>query len=287
MFKKLIVIGGFLGLGVFLSGCSLKKAPAALQINTTPVSNVFVDGKLLGKTPYHGSDLKSGEVSIKLIPESESTPLASWEGKVKLNNGILTLIERGFGSSESLSSAQILTLEKIKDKKSASLTLVSDPDGALVHLDGEARGFTPLTLEKVGVGDHQITVSKEGYLEKTIKARAVIGFRLIANIKLAQEADLSSPPIASGTPSPSVTPKTQTSPTPEVTKSADGSQVLIKETPTGWLRVRASATTTSAELAKVDPGEKYPLLEETTGWFKIEYETGKEGWVSRQYATKI
>jgi len=63
--------------------------------------------------------------------------------------------------------------------------------------------------------------------------------------------------------------------------------VLIKETPTGWLRVRMEPSTTATEAAKVNPGEKYPLLEEKGGWYKIRYSGDKEGWISAQYATKF
>lgn len=284
--RKLLILGSLLFCVIFLAGCSLKKAPAALQINTTPVANVFIDGKLMGKTPFQSSNLKAGEISLKLIPESATIPLASWEGKIKLNNGVLTLIERDFAADEASSSGQILTLEKIKDKKAASLSLISDPDGALVHLDGEAKGFTPLTLDKIGVGDHQITVSKEGFTERLVKAKAIEGFKLIANVKLAQEIE---EPVASlsGTPTPTgIGKKPSATPTDGESQSASG-EVLIKETPTGWLRVRSSPSTSATELTKVNPGEKYPLLEEKSGWYKIEYEEGKVGWISGQYASKL
>ncbi len=294
--KKILLFAGILAPIVFLSGCSLKKAPAALQITTTPTANVFVDGKLLGKTPYQGSNWKPGEISLKLIPESVSVPLASWEGKIKMSSGILTLIEREFAASDNESSGQILSLEKIKDKKSAGLSVISDPDGALINVDGEAKGFAPLLLDKIGVGDHQIVVTKEGYREKTIRAKAVAGFKLVVNVKLGQKMEgVVASPSGTLTPSPTPTGKaTKTSPTPRPTSSkptptgisTGTSQVLIKETPTGWLRVRQEATTSSAEVAKVNPGETYSVLEEKTGWFKIEYEPGKEGWISSQYATK-
>jgi hypothetical protein len=286
--RKLFALASLFFCLSLLAGCSLKKAPAALQINTTPIANVFVDGKLMGKTPFQSSNLKVGEISLKLIPESATIPLVSWEGKIKLNNGVLTLIERDFAADEAGSSGQILTLEKLKDKKTASLSLISDPDGALVHLDGEAKGFTPLTLEKIGVGDHQIVVSKEGFAEKNVKAKAIEGFKLIINTKLAQEAEEQPVASLSGTPTPTVTGKKLT-PTPtgsEKSQPASG-EVLIKETPTGWLRVRSSPSTSGTELVKVNPGEKYPLLEEKSGWYKIEYEEGKTGWISGQYASKL
>lgn len=284
---------------LFLAGCSFKNPPAALQIRTKPVANVFIDGKLLGKTPYQASNLKGGELLIKLIPEADASPLVSWEGKVKVNSGVLTLIEREFAANEAASSGHILTLEKIKDKKQASLSVVSDPDGALVKLDGESKGFTPLMIDKINEADHEIIISKEGYNDKVISAKAVLGYKLIVNTKLSQgvvvtptptpaEAGTPTPTekIKKTTPTPTLTPGTISQATPTL-QTGKGGNVLIKETPTGWLRVRAGPSQTSEEVARVKPGEKYPLLEEKSGWYKIPYEEGKEGWISGTYATKI
>ena len=65
--------------------------------------------------------------------------------------------------------------------------------------------------------------------------------------------------------------------------------VEILETSTGFLRVRREPSTLGEEIGRVEPGEKYPLIQtdEKTGWFEIEYEEGKEGWISNQYARKI
>jgi hypothetical protein len=66
-----------------------------------------------------------------------------------------------------------------------------------------------------------------------------------------------------------------------------GAQVEILDTPTGFLRVRATPSTGASEITQVDPGEKFPLLEERAGWYKIKLTDGKEGWVSGQYAKKL
>lgn len=307
MIRKLVVFLALIFTGGLLSGCSFKKAPAALQIKSKPIANVFIDGKLLGKTPYQASDLKAGEMSVKLIPESDTTPLVSWEGKVKINSGVLTLIERELTSSEGASSGQILTLEKIKDKNQASLSVVTDPDGALVKVDGESKGFAPLVVDKFGEGDHEILISKDGYTEKTISAKAILGYRLIINVKLAQaglaiETSPTVTPTFGPSPKPSATPKPgKSSPTPVPTKSqsvvsptpgitGNLGYILIKENSLGFLRVRNSPGLSGTEIAKIqpiDPQKKYLLLEEKSGWYKIVYEEGKEGWVSGTYATKV
>jgi len=301
MIKKLATFLMLFFSGILLSGCTFKKAPAALQIKTQPIANVFIDSKLLGRTPYQANDLKPGELSVKLIPESDTTPLVSWEGKVKISSGVLTLIDRELASSESASSGQILTLEKIKDKKQVSLSVISDPDGALVKVDGESKGFSPLELDKLGEGDHEILISKDGYKEKTISAKAVLGYKLILNVKLAQVglAEEVTPTVTPGgpTPKPTVTPKPgKASPTPPASLSptpgagGDLGYILIKENSLGFLRVRNSPSGTEiAKIQPIDPQKKYPLLEEKSGWYKITYEEGKEGWVSAdsRYTQKV
>lgn len=293
--KKLPIIIILLG-SFFLSGCSLKKGPSAIQVNSNPASSVFINGKSLGMTPYSGNDYKEGEIVIKLIPDSAGQALVPWEGKLKLNAGVLTLIEREFGISDSLSSGQILSLEKIKDPKSASVSIVSDPDSTLVKIDGESKGFSPLSLDKISAVEHEIIISKEGYSQRVVRAKAVNGYRLIVNVKLAQSAaDLTPTPTVSPsgpTPKATVTPKTSKvtpAPTGRITPTVSPgsvSYVTIKDTPTGWLRVRNSPGTSAAEVARVNPGEKYLLLEEKSGWYKIQYAEGKEGWISATYATK-
>ena len=63
--------------------------------------------------------------------------------------------------------------------------------------------------------------------------------------------------------------------------------MVIKSPDTGWVRVRSEPSTSGEELAKVNDGESYPLKDEQSGWYQIEYDTGKEGWISGRYAEKI
>lgn len=310
MFRKSVAVFVLLFSSLLLAGCSFKKAPAALQIRSTPIASVFIDGKLLGKTPYQASDLKAGDLSIKLIPESGNEPLTSWEGKIKVNGGVLTLVEREFGANDAASSGQVLTLEKNKDKTVASLSVVSDPDGGLIKLDGESKGFAPLIVDKINEGDHEISISKDGFNEKVVNAKAIAGYKLIVNVKLSQVSVASITPTAvptSTTPAPTVKPgKTTVTPTPKLgavsptpTKTSSvvptsgatvTGYILIKENSVGFLRVRNNPSGTEiAKIQPIDPQKKYPLLEERTGWYKITYEVGKDGWVSADplYTQKV
>ena len=69
---------------------------------------------------------------------------------------------------------------------------------------------------------------------------------------------------------------------PEISES-----VIIKETPTGWLRVREEPGIGYPEIAKVYPGESYPLLEESGEWYKIKIDEEIKGWVFSMYVNKV
>ncbi len=47
------------------------------------------------------------------------------------------------------------------------LSIVTDPAGASVFVNGESKGVTPLRIAQVAAGDHRVTVVKEGYLENS------------------------------------------------------------------------------------------------------------------------
>jgi len=290
--KKLGLGFLFLSLTLFLSGCVFGQKSAALQVNSIPKATVFLDGKNLGTTPLINEKLKQTEATLRLVPEGGTVSLPSWETKISLTSGAMAVVNWEFGETEAVSTGETLTLSKTQDKNSASLAVISVPDSAVVRLDGEAKGFTPLTAEKIVAGDREVTVSAAGFKERSIKAKLVNGYKLTINVKLAKgEAE------EIATPSPSLTPvptgsKAKVTPKPSPAKTTgptptppERPYVEIRETPTGWLRVRTEPSTAATEAAKVNPGERYPLLDESGGWYKIKYDSS-EGWISGKYAEK-
>lgn len=269
-----------------------KPGPAAISISTTPKATVFIDGAQVGTTPYLDDKIQAGEHTVKLVPQSTTDSLASWEGKVNLTSNILTVINRTLGSSESASSGEIIWLEKIASKDKSSLAVVSVPDQAVVKVDGEPKGFAPVVLDGLNPGSYQIVVASPGYEERAVSAKTVAGYKLIVNVQLAkkiegiEEATPSAEEVEV-TPSPMASPTLKTTPKATVTPP-EKPYIKIKETPTGWLRVRMAPLTSATEAAKVNPGEMFPYLnEEKSGWYKIEYEKDKEGWVSGVYVELV
>jgi len=265
------------------------QGPGALQISTTPTATVFLDGTQVGITPYFDDKIKAGEHTVKLTPESTEGNLTSWEGKVNLLPGILTSIKRTFAVNEAESSSEMITLEKAGRKDQSSLAVISIPDQAVVKLNGEPKGFTPLSLEDLAPADYQITISSSGYEEKTVSAHTIGGYKLIVNVKLAQAMEGIEEATPSGEAEEEEEEETETTPTPKAQATPPAKPYIkVKDTPTGFLRVRMGPSTTATETAQIKPGEMYPYLdEEEDGWLKIEYEEDEEGWVSGVYVDLV
>lgn len=302
--KKLLLIGFTVGISTFfLSGCTLPslKTKAGFQVNIGggEKANVFVDGTNVGQTPYNGNDLKPGRKTVKLVPEGPNK--ATYETTLTLSGGNVTVMTWTFGKTLDESGGEVFELSKASNKNKNELSIVTNPDNIIVKVDGQSKGFSPLILDDLAEGSHALTVTAPGYVERTSNPKLAKGYRLTATTKLAREpfdGTTNATPSAEPTISPSPTPKISPKPTPKPTPTTSTSSGTIKatadiplpfveitKTDTGWLRVRAEARSDGQELAKLDVGSKVPYLDETvSGWLKVEYQPGKQGWVSGQYA---
>lgn len=282
--------------GLIVKNLFFKPSNAGLKVDSLPAGLVYLDGKEVGRTPYESEKLSSGEKTVKIVPEQTFGNLGPWEIKVKLVSGALAVVKKEFAEDENKSSSYIISMEPLVDKKTASLLIVSIPDSAVVRLDNESKGFTPVSLDKLPDGDKTITLSSPDFTEKTINAKLFNGFKTVLNVKLAQATGeeitgLTPTPTlnVTTTPTPKITGKVTPTPTGKITPTIPSKPyVEIKATETGWLRVRAEASSkTGQEIGRVLPGEKYSLLDEVTDWYKISFGTNKEGWISAAYATKV
>jgi len=164
----------------------------------------------------------------------------------------------------------MLTLTPVSQKDSAALKIITYPNQAIVNIDGQTKGYTPLFLEKIENGQHIVEVTNPGYQNYVLKLNLNAGYELECQIKLAAEKEEKKAEEAL---------PTAATPSPQ-------EMVEILATPNGWLRVRQGPGTGYPEIAKVNSGEKFAVLEEKNGWFKIRIEEEQEGWISNQYAKK-
>ncbi len=264
----LILLGLGLGLKLFIFDSGT--AQSAIRVDSFPRSTVFINDRAVGQTPYINEKIAAGQYTVKID---------SWQTKIKLTSGTLAYLSRNIGLSEDQSSGQVLTLEPLSSDKTTELAVVSNPDKAKVFLDGLDQGSAPLVLRNLTAGDHEITISQVGYSDEVIHSKIISGFRLNAMVKLG----ILSGSLATGS--------GQLRPTSDLIASFSGSEltkpyVVIKDTPTGFLRMRSDPSITATEVGQVKPSEKYPLLSEIAGWVKIKL-PNIFGWVSDQYVDKI
>jgi hypothetical protein len=269
MKRKIIVI--FLALiGLSIIGASIllflgafKPQEAGILVESEPTSIVYIDGKEVGKTPYE-ANLEPGEITIRVKPvQIEGQILDDYETKINLESGIKTIIKRTFKETEEYSSGVVVSFEKINGEDGL-VTVVSVPDNAQVIIDGKVYGYTPLRI-KIPAGDHNLVISAEKYLEKSLPIRVVKGYKLTASIKLAK----------------SIVPIPTEIPVPK-------EKIEILDTGTGFLRVREKPGLNFPEVTQVKTGEIYEILEtdETGKWYKINI-NNIEGWILGEFTKKI
>ena len=229
---------------------------SGINIATFPTAaRVFLDNIETGTTPFEGKDLISKEYILKIQKDN-----LDWEGKVNLNPGVVTLVNRDLALGIASSAGEILTLEK-----GQGVTVISTPSNADVEIDGKNIGKTPIAVN-IDTGEHTFNISHSNYLNRSIRAQVLKNYNLTMTVDLAlSEADLSTPQA------------------PVITKTP---QLIVKNTPTGFLRVRDKASLNGKEIAQVKPGDTLILLESLGSWDRVRLSDGTEGFVSSDYVSK-
>lgn len=275
-----------------------------LKVESSPTTSIFLGNKHTGRTPFENK-VEAGDQTIRLVPESTTETLSTWQGNIKISPNLLTYVNATLSDSEFTTAVDILWLEKISSRQS-EISVTSNPDGATIILDGDTKGVSPLSLTNISPGDHTLTINSAGFTARTLKVKTTVGYRLLANIKLALSSTSQQSPEA--TPSPTITieptSSTTSKPTPTkpvatptkakvATSSATTTTeppkpyIIIKDTPTGFLRVRKEPSTSADEVSRVNPGEKYTILDSQSGWYQISYNGTDKGWVAGQYTEKV
>jgi len=282
LFLLPLVIAG-IAFGVFLFFLTQNGInKGALQVTTTPKSKVYLNGVLIGETPVCKCDINSmlpiGDYTLRLVPLK--TDQEAFEQKITLGKAVLTVVDRSF-TGNTTSEGSVISLQKLSSDSDSELFFTSFPDQTSILLDQSLIGQTPLVLKNITPGDHDVSFQKNGYKEKSIKIHSVKGYRLSAitflGIDLASSLGLPVPATVSAVPV-GVTPTPSPLLTPKV-----GKQVVILDTPTGFLRVRSIPSLAGSSSAQVKPGDTYEMLDQKNGWTQISLSQNQTGWVSSQY----
>lgn len=232
------------------------KPTAGISILSTPSdATVYLDEKEVGKTPYEDKNLEVKEYTVKITKEK-----ASWQGKITLTAGTVSVINRDLAPDIASSAGEILILNKGK-----GLTIISNPTDTQVEIDGKSYGNTPVNVD-ITPGEHTVLISNSNYLKRSIRVDLPANFNLTVSVDLAlSEADLTA-----------IT-------TPVIIQAPE---VIVKNTPTGFLRVRDKPNLIGKEITRVKPGDRLILLEELGSWDQVRLSDGTEGFVSASYVEK-
>lgn len=232
------------------------KPHSGISVMSNPKeATVFLDNQEIGKTPYENKELTSKEYLVKIEKDT-----LIWQGKIKLTPGTLTVINRELSKDSSSSAGEILTLEKGR-----GIIVISNPSEAEIEIDGKSYGKTPISIN-LKSGEHTILINRPNYLKRSIKATLPEGYSLTISADLAiSEVDL-----------------TNIS-TPIITQTEE---VIVTDTPTGFLRVRDQPSTQGKVITQVKPGDILILLEELSDWNRVRLSDGTEGYVSSAYTEK-
>ncbi len=272
----LIIVGLFLLVKV-AANILKPHGRGALQITTSIKATVFLDDKSIGSTPLclcdQNQTIDEGLHDLKILPDDKT--LDPYSTRIKINAGVLTAVERTFLPG-ALSSSYILTLEKT-NSSDPQIFISSVPDGALISVDSEQQGISPLTLPSISASEHEVEIQKEGFAKKTVRVRAVANYKLILDTILgtqgSQNEAITATPTAALSPTPTLGPVQNT--------------VTILQTPTGFLRVRETPSIGSKEVGRVNPGETYVFTNENDLWYEIKLKDETIGWISKTYAQKV
>jgi hypothetical protein len=294
---------------VFLTACQnmpWQKQFSGIQVQMTDnsVSQVYLDGLHRGQTPLEIRDIRPGTYTFRLEPaDSKKQP---YETQVHLYANTMTSVLWSFRTNELNGTGEILELEPLASKERAELAVTTVPEGANISLGTSTYGLSPVIVDSAPVGTYDLSIEAVAHVKKALAVKIEPGYRLHVFSRLAKEdaaletAGGSGSPSGSGLdqalelaeesaqssisarrsiPSPAPSSLTETEPEPPY--------VVIGSTPTGWLRVRGEPSSNGAEVARVNPEEKYPYKSTQNGWYEIEYSPGETGWISGQYADII
>lgn len=258
---KALAAAGFLSLIIFLSGCSAigSQKFAALQVTSTPEASIFLDGKLLGKSPFYSDNLKSGTYNLKI-----TTSDATYEDKLDLSESTLTVVDRDLAANFLAQAGQILSL--VPHLK--GLAIVSLPTDADVTIDGRYFGKTPIKITDIAAGEHKVSISKISYVEREFAIKTLPRYQLVAQVTLASK-------VAKGIPRDVSQPE-----------SSSSAKIEILKTVQNFVKVKKEPDTLSADIGRAKTGEQLNLIGQSQSWFQIIFE-GKQGWIPEESAKQI
>ena len=191
--------------------CKLEKVPAGEHKLTFSLSQYATATRLVNmrageeQTLSVPLDASFSEVEIHTNPpatifvNNEQKATGTWKGR--LNPGVYTFEARKDRHAPDMKKEVVeagtpLTFSLHPTPITGTLKIVTDPYNATVHLDGEGKGQTPLTLRNLLIGEYNLDITKEGFnpLSKTVVVKENQETVVEENLSNYRKVTLSSTP---------------------------------------------------------------------------------------------
>lgn len=138
-----------------------------ITIKSDPIeAMVYLNNKIIGKTPLSNFVIQNGKYSLKLEKEAFiviDTLIIVEKGEQLFFKFNLSPVEK-IAKKEGLIRKQIIAkTPEVNGLSNASLFIKSNPIGANVFINNQAKGTTPLKLTGLNSGEYQIRIARDGY----------------------------------------------------------------------------------------------------------------------------
>jgi hypothetical protein len=250
-----------------------------LSITSEPTgASIFIDNTEVGRTPYSSSNLSAGEYDVRI----EMTGYEGQMAGIKIQKGFnLNIAYKLFPIPVPAKVSLMEGSESLYNLTMNNTAVTADAENwaKAVHYWNITRGvnLAGSGVNKDPVFDYYVDHKGDLYDRNATSIATKEDFSRLKEI--SKGAYLGRTSDGEG-----VTPQAK-----EALKAlseagiAGGKTATVKQTGTGWLRVRDNAGLAGVEIARVDVGKKYSILEETTEWVKIKISDTVSGWVSKTY----
>jgi len=147
-------------------------APGWITVFSSPGNaRVTLDGNYVGRTTSDQSlnldAVTPGEHSIAL----ELTGYIPYSTQVMVEQNLVSLVNA--------------TLIPVSGQvANGALAVTSDPAGATIYVDNKSIGITPLTVNDIAAGDHQVTIHQDGYSDYSASILVTAGTTRIVSATL-------------------------------------------------------------------------------------------------------
>lgn len=137
----------------------------------------YLNGELLGPIPFQSEDIKAGENTVALKGSG-----VEYEVTLDFMTNSEVVIKRDLGISQVFSGGQNFWLEK--NESGTVLSVISEPNGADVLIDGTKVGKTPYSSNDLTDGAYDLRVELSGYEPQTARIEISDKYNLNTSISL-------------------------------------------------------------------------------------------------------